>query len=105
MLQRVLAPALSFLVSRLRPAGVESPVLAMGELRVDASGHQHPFNAASKDGALMGLEADLVRTPAEAMNWNLSWTSMPFPDLLPALKEGHVDMVLSGISTTPGRTR
>ncbi|MGH9319550.1 MAG: transporter substrate-binding domain-containing protein [Vicinamibacteria bacterium] len=32
-------------------------------------------------------------------------TSMPFPDLLPALHEGKVDMVLSGISITPERSR
>ena len=109
MLQRVLVPALFFLVSGLRPAGAESPVLdrvlANGELRVATSGHQPPFNAVSKDGSLMGLEVDLVRMLAEAMNLNLSLTSMPFPDLLPALKEGKVDMVLSGISITPERTR
>ena len=39
------------------------------------------------------------------MNVTLNLTSMPFPDLLPALREGKVDMVLSGLSITPERIK
>lgn len=53
----------------------------------------------------MGLEIDLIRALAEAMNVNLNLTSMPFPDLLPALRDGKIDMVLSGISITPERAK
>lgn len=88
-------------------ASAQSPVLDRvlknRELRVATSGNQPPFNAVSKEGGLMGLEVDLVRMLAEAMNVNLSLTSMPFPELLPALKAGKVDMVLSGLSVTPQR--
>lgn len=90
-------------------AFAESPVLDRvlknGELRVATSGTQPPFNAVSKDGGLIGLEVDLVRLLADQMNVNLMLTSMPFPDLLPALEEGKVDMVLSGLSITPERSR
>ena len=90
-------------------ASAQSPVLdrilQSGELRVATSGDQPPFNAVSKDGQLMGLEIDLIRAIAEAMNVNLYLTSMPFPDLLPALRQGKVDMVLSGLSITPQRIR
>lgn len=91
------------------PSMAESPVLDRvlknRELRVATSGTQPPFNAVTKDGRLIGLEVDLARLLAEAMGVDLSLTSMPFPDLLPALQEGKVDMVLSGISITPERSR
>ena len=91
------------------PALAQSPVLDRilknGEIRVATSGTQPPFNAVSRDGQLMGLEVDLARLLAEQMNVNLMLTSMPFPELLPALRDGKVDMVLSGISITPERSR
>jgi polar amino acid transport system substrate-binding protein len=91
------------------PATAESPVLdrviKTRTLRVATSGTQPPLNAISKDGQLIGLEVDLARLLAEAMGVDLSLTSMPFPDLLPALKEGKVDMVLSGLSITAERSR
>ena len=90
------------------PSSAESPVLDRvlknRELRVATSATQPPFNAVTRDGRLIGLEVDLARLLAEAMGVDLSLTSMPFPDLLPALQEGKVDMVLSGISITPERT-
>jgi polar amino acid transport system substrate-binding protein len=90
-------------------SAAQSPVLDRviknRELRVATSGTQPPFNAVSRDGSLIGLEVDLARLLAEAMGVDLSLTSMPFPDLLPALAEGRVDLVLSGISITPERSR
>ena len=111
MLKRVLVFTftLTALFVCLGLASAQSPVLdrilQSGELKVATSGHQPPFNAISKDGRLMGLEIDLMRALAEAMNVNLNLTTMPFPDLLPALKEGKVDMVLSGLSITPQRIK
>jgi polar amino acid transport system substrate-binding protein len=103
--------SLLLLLASIFPASsmAESPVLDRvlknRELRVATSGTQPPFNAVTKDGRLRGLEVDLARFLAEAMGVDLSLTSMPFPDLLPALQEGRVDMVLSGISITPERSR
>jgi polar amino acid transport system substrate-binding protein len=98
---------LLFLVPSVSAA--ESPVLDRvlknRELRVATSGTQPPFNAVSKDGELIGLEVDLARLLAEAIGVDLSLTSMAFPDLLPALQQGKVDMVLSGISITAERSR
>jgi polar amino acid transport system substrate-binding protein len=91
------------------PSSAESPVLDRvlknRELRVATSGTQPPFNAVSREGQLIGLEVDLARLLAEAIGVDLSLTSMPFPDLLPALQAGKVDMVLSGISITAERSR
>ena len=109
MFKRVLVLTLFALVTALGLASAQSPVLDRiiknGELRVATSGTQPPFNVVSKDGQLMGLEIDLIRLFADAMNVNLSLQTIPFPELLPALKEGKVDMVLSGLSITPERAR
>ena len=90
-------------------AAQDSPVLDRvvreRELRVATSGNQPPYNAVSKEGQLIGLDVDLVRLLADAMNVNLTLMSMPFPDLLPALAEGKVDMVVSGLSITPERAQ
>jgi polar amino acid transport system substrate-binding protein len=86
-------------------AQVLDRVVRNRELRVATSGNQPPFNAVSRSGELIGLEVDLARMLAEAMNVNLSLTSMPFPDLLPALAAGKVDLVLSGLAITPERAQ
>jgi polar amino acid transport system substrate-binding protein len=86
-------------------AQVLDRVVKNRELRVATSGSQPPFNAVSRDGQLIGLEVDLARMLADAMNVNLSLTSMPFPELLPALEAGRVDIVLSGLSITPDRAQ
>ena len=40
---------------------------------------------------------------AKAMGVKYRMETMPFPDLLPALQEGKVDMVISGMTITPDR--
>lgn len=110
MMKRAFALVMvAFLVVPVALQAAESPVLDRvlqnRELRVGTSGDQAPFNAINKEGELIGLEVDLARMLAEAMNVSLTLMSIPFPDLLPALKEGEVDMVLSGIAITPERSR
>lgn len=86
-------------------AQVLDRVVESRELRIATSGNQPPFSAVSRGGELIGLEVDLARMLAEAMNVNLTLMSLPFPELLPALEKGDVDMVISGLSITPQRAR
>ena len=74
-----------------------------GELAVGIAGEMPPLNMTAKDGMVIGLEADLARHMAKAMGVNLRLQKMPFPDLLPALQAGEVDMILSGMTMTPQR--
>lgn len=74
-----------------------------GELAVGIAGEMPPLNMTAKDGMVIGLEADLARHMAKAMGVNLRLQKMPFPDLLPALQAGKVDMILSGMTMTPQR--
>jgi polar amino acid transport system substrate-binding protein len=78
-------------------------ILKKGELVVGMTGDQPPLNAVSKDGELIGLDADLARSIAQSMNLKVSFAKMPFSELLPALQSGKIDMILSGMTMTPVR--
>ena len=84
-----------------------SPVLdriqKRGELIVGTMGNMPPLNMTAKDGEIFGLEPDLARMMANAMNVKVKFVIKPFPELLPALQAGEVDMVLSGMTITPKR--
>jgi polar amino acid transport system substrate-binding protein len=74
-----------------------------GELAVGIAGEMPPLNMTTKDGMVVGLEPDLARYMAQAMGVDLRLQKMPFPELLPALEAGKVDMILSGMTMTPKR--
>ena len=86
-----------------------SPVLdriqQRGELIVGTMGNMPPLNMTSKDGEIFGLEPDLAKMLAKAMNVKVKFVTKPFNELLPALQAGEVDMVLSGMTITPERNR
>jgi len=87
-------------------AGV-SPVLdriqEKKELVVGTAASMPPLNMTTKDGQVIGMEMDLARLFASGMDVKLTLKPMNFNDLLPALEAGQVDMVLSGMTMTPGR--
>jgi len=87
--------------------GPESPVLdrvkKAGELRVGMTGNQPPFNMTTQEGDIIGFEVDLAERIAGAMGVSLKTVTMPFSELLPALENGRVDMVLSSLTITPER--
>lgn len=78
-------------------------ILKKGELVVGMTGDQPPLNAVSKNGEIIGLDADLARTIAQGMNLKVSFSKMSFPELLPALQSGKVDMIISGMTMTAER--
>jgi polar amino acid transport system substrate-binding protein len=84
-----------------------SPVLdriqKRGELVVGTMGNMPPLNMTAKDGEIFGLEPDLARMMANSMNVKVKFVTKPFPELLPALQAGQVDMVMSGMTITPKR--
>ena len=84
-----------------------SPVLdriqQRGELIVGTMGNMPPLNMTAKDGEIFGLEPDLARMLADAMEVKIKFVTKPFNELLPALQTGEVDMILSGMTITPKR--
>ena len=82
---------------------VASRILERGELNVGMTGDMAPLNMTNKDGKVIGMEPDLAKSMASAMGVKLTIKTMNFPDLLPALAKGEVDMVMSGMTITPKR--
>jgi polar amino acid transport system substrate-binding protein len=78
-------------------------IVERGEVRVGMTGTQPPLNIKNKNGELIGYEVDLVNILADAMGVKAKLVPMPFPELLPALQKGDVDMIVSGMAITPER--
>lgn len=78
-------------------------VVDTGELRVGTSGSQPPFSVKSKEGKLIGYEVDLANMLAKAMGAEAKFVEKPFGQLLTALENGEVDVVMSGMTMTPER--
>jgi len=78
-------------------------IMAKKELVVGTAAGMPPLNMTTKDGQIIGLEVDLARMFANAMEVKLTLKPMHFNDLLPALEAGQVDMVLSNMTMTPAR--
>jgi ABC-type amino acid transport substrate-binding protein len=74
-------------------------------LVVGMSADQPPMNAMNRQGKFMGFDVDLAQALANAMRVELSIRKIPFGELMEALDEGEVDMVVSGMAITPERSR
>lgn len=94
----------SFVQARAEEWPVLHRIVKTGVLRVGMSGDQAPLNVKSRSGELIGFEVDLIRMMAQSMGVTVEYVIKPFPELLPALKEGDVDIVMSGMSITAERS-
>ncbi|MCE9614555.1 MAG: transporter substrate-binding domain-containing protein [Lentisphaerae bacterium] len=81
--------------SRTEPSG--KPVLRVGVTP------NYPPLIDKVGGEMVGLEADLARAVAGPLGREARFVSLKWGDLLPALNEGRIDVIMSGMSVTPGR--
>ena len=81
-----------------------SPVLKRitktSTLTVGMTGTQPPFNVKNRDGKTIGMDVDLAQLLANSLGVKLEIIEMPFAELLPALEDGKLDMVVSGMTAT-----
>ena len=74
-----------------------------GELVLGTSGNMPPMSQKLDDGEVVGFDIDLARLMASGMGVKLNIKTMPFNELLPALQNGDVDVVISNITMNPQR--
>ena len=74
-----------------------------GELVVGITGTQPPLNMTTKENEIIGYDADISRLIAVNMGVKLRYARFPFPELMPALEAGKVDVVISSMTITPDR--
>lgn len=87
------------------PAGEDCVhrIVESGQLRVGMSGLQPPLNMKTRAGELVGLDVDLARALAEAMNVELVLVERPFSELLEGLAASDFDLIISSLTITPAR--
>jgi len=93
-----LAPILagcSLMGAPSQPAG--APVL-----RVGTSATYPPFTF-SENGQPVGVEIDFAGALGAALGRRVEISVIPFPDLIGALNADRIDIVMAGMSRTPGR--
>lgn len=78
-------------------------ILKKKELVVGTSANLPPLSFKAKDGSLKGLDIDLGKMIASAMDVKLRVVELPFNELIPALESGKIDMILSCMTITPDR--
>lgn len=78
-------------------------IVAKKELIVGTAASMPPLNMTTKDGQVIGMEVDLAKLFADALEVKLTLKPMRFDELMGALDTGKVDMVLSGMTMTPLR--
>lgn len=94
-------------LARLRPATPVGERLgrirARGTLRVGTTGDYAPFSEAGEGGELTGIDIDLARSLAAALDVEVTFVTTSWPTLMEDLQAGHFDIAMSGVSRAPFR--
>jgi polar amino acid transport system substrate-binding protein len=103
-LSLVMSGACASLSRKEQPPGL-SRIVDSGELRIGMSGEQPPLSMTARNGELLGLDVALGRVLAQSIGVEAKFVQRPFGMLIEALEDHEVDLVMSGMTITPERTR
>jgi polar amino acid transport system substrate-binding protein len=85
--------------SENRPA---QPEAVEEVLRVGVTPNYAPL-VFKEDGEIKGIEADLAHKFSKESGVRIVFQELPWADLIPALREGRIDVIMSGMSITADR--
>lgn len=94
MQQNLIGPPTGPVLSRIQQNGI---------LRVGCTGDMPPLNMTTREGELIGMEIELAELIADAMGVQPKFVTMAFDALLPALRSGKIDVIISGMTITAKR--
>jgi octopine/nopaline transport system substrate-binding protein len=72
-------------------------------IRIATEGAYPPFNSTTPDGRVIGYEPDLLKTVCERLKITCDTIVQDWDGLIPGLKAGKFDAIMSGMSITPKR--
>jgi ABC-type amino acid transport substrate-binding protein len=78
-------------------------IMERGRLVLGTSGNMPSMSFFDAKGKVTGFDIDLARLMASVMKVKLEIRVLPFSELLGALKQGDVDIVISNMTITPQR--
>lgn len=58
-----------------------------------------------REGQVVGIEADLAARVSAGLSRPMRFVRLSWPELLPALREDRIDVIMAGMSITPERSR
>lgn len=87
----------------LTPGSTIDEVIKRGELRVGMQVGYTPFEMDGKGGSVVGFDADMAGMVAKALKVNLNLVRRTWGELIPALLDGQIDIVMSGMTVSPDR--
>ena len=100
---------LATLGSTVQAGSSDSPTLSRieqrGELVLGTSANMPPMTYKQPSGKVIGLDVDIARVMASALDAKLTIKTMAFNKLVPALKAGDIDVIISNMTITPERNR
>jgi len=94
---------LSSSVQAVEGAPVISRIQKSGKIVVGTSGNMPLMSEKLITGELVGFDIDMAKALAETIGVKLELKTMPFDQLIPALEQGKVDLVLSNMTMTVDR--
>lgn len=74
-------------------------------LRVGMDLSYPPFESIGPDGQPAGISVELARALATHIGRSLKLENIPFTGLIPALKSGKIDLIISSMTATPERAK
>lgn len=72
-------------------------------VRVATEGAYPPFNSTTPDGRVIGYEPDLLKNVCDRLKITCETVVQDWDGLIPGLKAGKFDAIMSGMSITPKR--
>ena len=78
---------------------------ASPNLRIGTQAGYFPYESKNEQGELIGLDIDLAHALGEKLNQSVVFQEMDFDALILALKQGKIDLILSGMSITEKRLK
>ena len=96
-----------FIVSCTQPVKQKTidKILKEKIIIVGTTGEQFPFSFKEDNGELKGIDINIAKLLAKELGVDVKFEILPFDKLIPAVSNGKVDIVFSGVTiTTKGNT-
>jgi lysine-arginine-ornithine-binding protein len=74
-------------------------------LRIGTEGAYPPFEYRDASGALKGMDVDIGNALCAEMKATCTFLPQDFDGLIPAIKAGKIDLIISSLSMTPDRAK
>ena len=81
------------------------PLVAHSQILKVGLSPDYPPLQYKQDGRIVGVEPDNARAVAKILGRELALFEYPFDELIPALEQGRIDVIMSGFSVTAERSQ